>query len=268
MSTLPPVKPKAGEVYICRDKENEKGKHHVGETTGLFVVHQLLSCIKPCMQMTGHVTNIDGSCIRQLTRKEPHVKKSYIQISTHKGPSSEFVRHEYQLLPPNNSDTVLIHYLGDEKAKDGPERAYIRTCPSVLRSLENECKETTSAKAYKNHITKVPLPTHLAVKQPRNTKQVKNIRSKVLAQQRLSHDALYNLHELATDIPDFIHVIRTHPDLVCVCGHKSMLDELATGGFTFPPATFLRYYLSTRLFLCVSTGIPAHSSNTSMLPNT
>ncbi len=62
VSTLPPVKPKAWVVYICRrDKETEKGKHHVRETTGLFVVHQLLSCIKPCMQMTGDVTNIDGS---------------------------------------------------------------------------------------------------------------------------------------------------------------------------------------------------------------
>ena len=69
-------------------------------------------------------------------------------------------------------------------------------------------------------------PTHLAVKQPRDIKQVKNIISNILAKQRLSHDAIYNLHELATDMPDFIHLICTHPDLICVCGHRSILAEL------------------------------------------
>lgn len=145
------------------------------------------------------------------------------------------MRHAYQLLPPNNTNVVLIHYIGDEKAaiphahgnaKRETGRAHIRTCPSVLRSLEEECKVTSTAKAYRNRITQVPPPTHLPVKQPRNTTQVKNIRSKILRRQRLSHDALYNLHELAADMPDFIHVIRTHPDLVCVCGQKALLQEL------------------------------------------
>ena len=85
---------------------------------------------------------------------------------------------------------------------------------------------TTTAKAYKSHITKVPVTTHLPVLQPRNTQQVKNIRSKLLGKQRLSHDALYNLHELAADLPDFIHTIRTHPDLICVCSSKQLLEEL------------------------------------------
>ena len=47
-----------------------------------------------------------------------------------------------------------------------------------------------------------------------------------MQKQRLSHDALYNLHELAVDLPGFVHVIRTHPDLICTCSNKELLDEL------------------------------------------
>ena len=67
---------------------------------------------------------------------------------------------------------------------------------------------------------------HMPVKQPRNTKQVNNIRSKLLEKHKLSHDALYNLHELASDVPDFVWSIHTHPDLVCVCSNKRFAEEL------------------------------------------
>ena len=69
----------------------------------------------------------------------------------------------------------------------------------MLRSIENECSQSTSATAYRKLVTVVPPATHMSVKQPRNTKQAKNIRSRLLIRekQRLSHDALYSLHELA-----------------------------------------------------------------------
>ena len=37
---------------------------------------------------------------------------------------------------------------------------------------------------------------------------------------------MYDLHELAIDIPSFVHWIKTHPDLMCICGEKAILDEL------------------------------------------
>ena len=113
-----------------------------------------------------------------------------------------------------------------EMLQNTSQRPYTRTCPSVLSNLEKECQNNTTAKVYRSHITRIPAPTHLSVMQPRNKKQVKNVRSKMLKRHRLSHDALYNLHELATDMPDFVHVIRTHPDLVCICAHKALLEEL------------------------------------------
>lgn len=102
----------------------------------------------------------------------------------------------------------------------------MRTCPSVLKTLEEECKAATPIEAYRNEVTKVPPSTHLSVKQPRSIKQVKNIRSRVLEDFRLSHDGIINLHELAIDLPDFIHSIHTHPNLICICGHKVLFNEL------------------------------------------
>ena len=145
------------------------------------------------------------------------------------------MKHAYQLITPSNTSTVLIHYIGDEKevvdfphgnASNQTGRPHVRTCPSVLKILQDACKHSTTAKAYKSHVTKVPPATHMPVLQPRNSKQVKNIRSKQLQKQRLSHDALYNLHELSVDLPVFVHAIRTHPDLICICSNKELLDEL------------------------------------------
>ena len=62
--------------------------------------------------------------------------------------------------------------------------------------------------------------------QPRNSKQVENIRLNQLKKQRLSHDALYNVHKLVHDLPEFVHSIRTYPNLVCVLGQKALLNEL------------------------------------------
>ena len=108
--------------------------------------------------------------VRRLPKREPQVKKSYFHIDTPKRPSSNFVKHAYQLVAPSNTSTVLIHYIGDEKevvdfphgnASNQTGRPHVRTCPSVLKSLQDVCKHTTTAKAYKSHVTQVPPPTHM-----------------------------------------------------------------------------------------------------------
>ena len=164
------------------------------------------------------------------------MRKSYFQIDTPKGPTDKFIKHAYQLVNATGftKDAVLIHYLGDERCavdfahgncSGESQRPHSRTCPSVMKSIKEGCKYSTAANVYRKHVTEVPPEKHLAVLQPRNTRQVKNIKSMMQRQQRLSHDGLYNLHELALDLPDFVHSIRTHPDLVCVCGSKQLFDE-------------------------------------------
>ena len=171
--------------------------------------------------------------MRKLPRKDPLVKKSYFQTVTSKGPSADFSRHSYELINKDDG-VVLVHYMGDEKVAEGfshgnskiNERVHVRTCPSVLRRLDEKCITDTTAKVYKSEVTEVPLTSHISVLSPRNSKQVENIRFKQMQKKRISHDALYNLHELALDMPGFIHLIHTHPDLVCVLGKKALLDQL------------------------------------------
>ena len=92
--------------------------------------------------MIGAVTNISGSTkqgVRKLPRKDPLVKKSYFQTLTSNGPSADFSRHAYELV--DKADGAI---LVDEKAAEGfshgnskhCERMHVRTCPSVLRTLD------------------------------------------------------------------------------------------------------------------------------------
>ena len=102
---------------------------------------------------------------------------------------------------------------------------YVRTCPSVLRELEKT--ERSPSVAYKKKIgTSVSSAEHQSVLLPRNQKQVENLKARYRQRFRISHDALYNLHELSHDIDIFIHKIVTFPDLVIVCGLKPMLKEV------------------------------------------
>lgn len=43
---------------------------------------------------------------------------------------------------------------------------------------------------------------------------------------RISQDALYNLHEIAYDIPGFLWRITSFPNLVCIIGLQEVLNEM------------------------------------------
>lgn len=61
---------------------------------------------------------------------------------------------------------------------------------------------------------------------PRNSKQIANIQYRERQKSRLSHDALYNLHEIAYDLDGFVTKISTYPNLSVVFGNPRMLKEL------------------------------------------
>jgi len=67
------------------------------------------------------------------------------------------------------------------------------------------------------------LPKEQPVLVPRNSKQIKNLQAKERQLSCLTHDALYNLHEVAYDLGD---KIITFPDLIIVCGLRTVLQEL------------------------------------------
>ena len=61
---------------------------------------------------------------------------------------------------------------------------------------------------------------------PRNSKQIANLQQNERSKSQLTHDALYNLHELAYDLRPFVISIKTFPDVLIVCGHGSLAEEL------------------------------------------
>ena len=52
------------------------------------------------------------------------------------------------------------------------------------------------------------------------------MRYRCLHQSRISQDTLYNLHEVAYDIPGFVWKINTYPDLSVIFGMQELLEEL------------------------------------------
>ena len=170
--------------------------------------------------------------VARLPKKNPVIKKTYFVLDSPIGPCNEFKKHAYELLPSNNY--VLIHYLGDEKAsipfahrnkKNNTDQPFIRTCPSTIETMKNECKTSTAAKVYRKGVVMGSGLSHQSVMQPKNYQQADNLRNRHLRLQRISHDSLYSIHELAIDIPEFVHKIETHPDLLCICGHSELLEE-------------------------------------------
>ena len=55
--------------------------------------------------------------------------------------------------------------------------------------------------------------------------QVANMQELHRQKFRLTHDALYDLHEMAYDMNEFFLQIATFPDLVVICGLKPMLKK-------------------------------------------
>ena len=157
----------------------------------------------------------------------------YFSLDTPNGPSNEFKRYAYQ--PMNDKSATLIQYSGNEKiavdfphgnTKHHPEKSHIRTCPSYLDTCKNLVKANTASLVYKKEVANIKCSNEVApVFTPRNLKQLRNLRHKHLNEMRISHDTLYNVHEIAYDIPNFIWKITTFPDLLCICGLEEIISE-------------------------------------------
>uniref|UniRef100_A0A1X7SVU8 MULE transposase domain-containing protein n=1 Tax=Amphimedon queenslandica TaxID=400682 RepID=A0A1X7SVU8_AMPQE len=201
VSNLPPVRPKAGDVYVFAPLKEECKNDW------------------KCDQFRWRYYG------RRDLQSDPALSKTYyVYLDSDGKEAKNFKRHVYTLSHDGTNNRVLIHYQGDGSiTRSAP--IHCRTVPSVLRDVEKS--EVTPSVAYKR---KVSMPgssnEHLVVQLPRNVKQVKNIQSRFRQRLRFSHDSLYNLHELAYDLDDFVHKIVTYPDLIVICGMKKMLTEM------------------------------------------
>ena len=72
--------------------------------------------------------------------------------------------------------------------------------------------DVTAAALYKKEVASMQgEPELVPVTTPRNMKELRNLHHKQLQLSRISHDDMYNLHEIAYDFPGYIHKIITFP---------------------------------------------------------
>ena len=121
----------------------------------------------------------------------------------------------------------MIQYIGNDEISQAhahgnaknQARPFVRTKPSSLERWLKQTKSEDPNAVYKNEIHEEEMP--------RNLKQIQNLRYKGNNEMRISRDALFNIHAIARDSSnEFIHSIHTFPNLVVICGHSLMLDEL------------------------------------------
>ena len=149
-----------------------------------------------------------------IPRSEPVLKKLYFMSILPSGYDKRFKRQVFFLLKEKQPQkAMLIHYLGDESiavnfphgnSKGDNDQVFHRTYPSVLADLTSI--QDLPSNVYKNAISKPPKDCPPALQpayMPRNLRQIKNLQYKERQKSILTHDALYNLHELAYDLDGF-----------------------------------------------------------------
>lgn len=170
-----------------------------------------------------------------IPSKCPKVNKYYFITAKPDGTDNGFQKFVFHL--PGKQDLFLIQYIGDEllaahyphgNASMEAARPYIRTCPSVLKQMKTSNPAECPSTFYKKAISTSQCHSTLSpVLNPRNIKQVANQKTIERQKFRISHDELYNIHEIAyNDLSGFVSKIVTYPDLIVTCGISKMLNEI------------------------------------------
>ena len=168
----------------------------------------------------------------KVAPSNPVIRKIYFYNIGPGGKNVSFKCHVYTLLNDPSNGT-LLHYLGDDttavqfphRNRKRDSKSHFRACPSVLKRVSEA--NDTPVNVYKKEISSgqgIKCPSGLQrVSLPRNVKQIQAQKRQKF---RLSHDALYNLHELAYDLNGFVHKTVTYPDLIVICSLKYLTDQL------------------------------------------
>ena len=167
-----------------------------------------------------------------IPRSRPVLQKIHFVTVLPHGHDKRFKRQAFHLLDAKQSQkAVLLHYLGDESIVidyshgNAKSNQIYCTAPSVL--AEHASTHDHPSIIYKNAISSSGCPAeYQPAFMPHNCRQIKNLQARVRQKARLTHDALYNLHELAYDLDGFVKTVTTYPDLAVICGHDRVISEL------------------------------------------
>ena len=147
-----------------------------------------------------------------------------------------FQRHAFYCMEGQTPQLfpVLVHYVGDHSnstdfphgnSKPGSISSFTRTCPSVL--AEPSASNDLPSNVYKKTVwnTRCESPELQASCMPHNKRQITNIQYRQRRKFRLTHDVLYNLHELAFDTDGFVKAITTFLSLIVICGLQGIIYQ-------------------------------------------
>jgi hypothetical protein len=175
---------------------------------------------------------------KSVPRNNPEVKKIHFGIVL---PSSSrynvgFRRQAFFPLATSAKAPrlVLIHYIGDESiavqyphGNSHNKATFHRTYPSVIKKLALATSHEMPGNVYKKAISTADCPVNYQPHcVPRNLQQVSSIQHHERQKNRLTHDAIYNLHELSYDLGSFVRIIKTYPDLMIICGLDKIVEDL------------------------------------------
>ena len=157
------------------------------------------------------------------------MRKTVFHCQCEDGVNSDFRRISYTFISQPlrtvvqyiGCSSVVVSFPHGNAVQDN--RAYVRSCPSVISNLKTAVQNNTPSNVYKASTgSDIPPLLHL-VKGPRNCKQAQNAAFAVIKTQRLMQDSTCNLLEIAYDLDTFVH---RYLCLSVVCGSTDILKGI------------------------------------------
>ena len=212
----PPVKPKAGEVFVYSHNGNLDKANDWKADKYIWV-------------------NRSGYGIPKKSKSFWKVRYNVSRYSNDQTGDTNFSKFAYYFKDKPEWHFVLIHYLGDETVfvprphggSVNNTRPHERTCSSVLEELKSKVIKNSTGQVYKENInTKETEAVHQGILNARDKRQVKNLTTLQRKKYRISHDEIYGSLQIAHHISDYVKLLTIYPDLRIVFGSKDILAEL------------------------------------------
>ena len=219
-STIQPVMPKGGDIYLLDFRANPEKRQDARADKVRW--------------------RQDKTKKWPIPPNEVNLVKTYFYVALKEGEktvkSSKFKKNISYL----SSQPLLqvVEYIGDENVFQPFPHAlskdctnFVRTAPSVLGNIRENLKSSGVSNTYKKMVVQNNMPQAQGILNPRNMRQVWNLKQELNSEKRISRDDLYNLLLLAYHLEDFVLQIDLFPDVDCILGSPEifkLFNEMLT----------------------------------------
>nr|XP_047135375.1 uncharacterized protein LOC124805788 [Hydra vulgaris] len=158
----------------------------------------------------------------KIPRGLPLYTKLHFATVTPTGTSCVFQKFVYRDL--SRTDVVVVHYIGNHELAILMPHGNCRKSISFLPTAPTLRDAIIDSDNYKDLLVDTK---HNQIQfQPRNSRQLKYVRSVKAECTKLGTESFLTIHELAYMIPGFVWSISTYPDLSVLFGMQNLIDEL------------------------------------------